>query len=76
MKKPEINDLPSTAEGSFRNFDGSVKWREYAIALDVWIFSELKQPQVSKCANCEKEYKRGIEDGKIIAEHGTTNWID
>lgn len=23
-----------------------------------------------------KEYLRGIEDGKIIAEHGTVNWID
>lgn len=24
----------------------------------------------------QKEYERGIEDGKTIAKHGTTNWID
>jgi len=22
------------------------------------------------------DYQRGIEDGKIIAEHGTVNWIE
>lgn len=31
---------------------------------------------VSNCANCKKEYERGIEDGKTIAEHGTTMWAD
>ncbi len=30
----------------------------------------------NKCAKCNAEYERGIEDGKIIAEHGTVNWID
>lgn len=24
----------------------------------------------------KKEYERGVEDGKTIAEHGTTNWIE
>ena len=33
-------------------------------------------PDVSNCANCKKEYERGIEDGKTIAEHGTTMWAD
>jgi len=23
----------------------------------------------------DEEYHRGIEDGKVIQEHGTTNWI-
>lgn len=25
-------------------------------------------------ADNKKEYNRGVEDGKIIAEHGTTMW--
>lgn len=36
----------------------------------------LTMPDNSKCAKCKSEYERGIEDGKIIAEHGTLNWID
>ena len=30
----------------------------------------------SKCANCNAEYERGFKDGKIMAKHGTLNWID
>lgn len=26
------------------------------------------------CQLKESEYERGVEDGKIIAEHGTVNW--
>lgn len=40
------------------------------------ILQALSIADVSKCAKCNAEYERGIEDGKIIAEHGTVNWID
>ena len=33
------------------------------------VFSEAEVCQIK-----QKEYERGIEDGKIIAEHGTVNW--
>jgi len=38
--------------------------------------SNCNKPAVSNNANCKKEYERGIEDGKTIAEHGTTTWAD
>lgn len=32
---------------------------------------------VVKIIGCqEAEYERGVEDGKIIAKHGTVNWIE
>ena len=35
-------------------------------------FNELQTRIKELEEKCKSEYKRGIEDGKIIAEHGTT----
>ena len=61
----------------FEVYDKGVKNEE--CNLDFYyekILQALNIPFVSKCAKCNAEYERGIEDGKIIAEHGTVNWID
>jgi len=39
------------------------------LGLHSVVFSEAEVCQLKK-----NEYIRGIEDGKVIAEHGTTNW--
>lgn len=38
--------------------------------------TELLSAGSYKQEEMKREYERGIEDGKTIAKHGTTNWID
>ena len=63
------NNTTNCSNCKYREFAcGYVPCKDFFYLKDEELESRIKELQ----EKCKSEYQRGIEDGKIIAEHGTT----
>ena len=68
MLEEVVQDLKELSERQSTIKDNNNADIEALHTADV-VFSEAEVCQLKKA-----EYERGVEDGKIITEHGTVNW--
>jgi hypothetical protein len=65
IKKPTINDYPSTDERTFVELDGKVNWEKYAMALDEFIVKLIQCKNIiSKVKEANTFDKRSFEEAE------------